>query len=37
MDAKGLVVRPGQGAVWNMFPGRALFLYTPSWAGRIFK
>ena len=37
MDAKGLVVQPGQGAVWNMSPGWALFLYTPGGAGRMFE
>src|SRR5271163_1170664 len=26
MDAKGLVVQPGQGAVWNMSPGRSAAL-----------
>jgi hypothetical protein len=26
MDAKGLVVLPGQGAVWNMNPGRSAAL-----------
>src|SRR6267142_3986968 len=26
MDAKGLVVQPGEGAVWNMSPGRSAAL-----------
>jgi hypothetical protein len=26
MDATGLVVQPGQGAVWNMSPGRSAAL-----------
>ena len=38
MDAKGLVVPPGQGSVWNKSPGRsAALLYTPGGAGRMFE